>query len=83
MITRKTQNANETLNGMIWEGLPKIWHCGLQKLEIGVYDVFANFNYPKKACRGILSYMKIVCEKVKTKTKVAVTNKSSFNCKKF
>ena len=38
---------------MIWEGLHKIWHCGLQKLEFGVYDDDASFKYGKKASKVV------------------------------
>ena len=44
----KTQNANECFNGMIWQRIPKIYYVGLQKLQFGVYDAIANFNYGKR-----------------------------------
>ena len=53
MFTQKTPNADETLNGMISEDLPKLWDCGLQKLEFDVYDAVASFNYRKKSAEGI------------------------------
>ena len=56
----KTQNANESLNGMIWERLPKIRYCGLFKLEMGVFYAVANFNYGSKASMDILKYLNIV-----------------------
>ena len=56
MFTSKTQNANEISNGIIWEGLPKIWHCGLQKLEFDVYDDVVGFlNMERKPPRIFLS----------------------------
>ena len=75
MFTGKTPNFNET--GWSGEGLPKIYHCGLQKSEFGVYNDVASFNYGKKGyfCRLKLRlgvYMKIVW-KGKHKTKVALT----------
>ena len=56
----KTQNANESLNGMIWERLPKIRYCGLPKLEMGVFDAVSNFNYGSKASMDIFKYFNIV-----------------------
>ena len=56
----KTQNANESLNGIIWERLPKIRYCGLSKLEVGVFDAVANFNYGSKASMDIFKYLNIV-----------------------
>ena len=56
----KTQNANESLNGMFWERLPKIRYCGLSKLEMGVFDAVANFNYGSKASMDIFKYLNIV-----------------------
>ena len=53
MFTWKTQDANETFNGLIWERWSRIWHCGLQKLEFGFYDAVASFKYGKKASSGI------------------------------
>ena len=59
-LHRKTQNANESLNGMIWERLPKIRDCGPSKLEMGVIDAVANFNYGSKASMDIFKYLNIV-----------------------
>ena len=56
----KTQNANASLNGMIWERLPKIRYCGLSKLEMGAFDAVANFNYGSKASMDIFKYLNIV-----------------------
>ena len=54
----KTQNANESLNGRIWERFPKIRYCGLAKLEMGVFDAVANFNYGSKALMDNFKYLK-------------------------
>ena len=67
----------QTLNRMIWEGLAKILHCGLQKLEFGVYDASASFIHRKNASMGyfcflklwLVVYIKIVCEKLYRKWK--------------
>jgi hypothetical protein len=40
----KTQNANESFNGMIWNRVPKSTHVGLNILSVGVYDTIAHFN---------------------------------------
>ena len=45
---------------MIWERLPKIRYCGLSKLEMGVFDAVANFNYGSKASMDIFKYLNIV-----------------------
>ena len=34
----KTQNANESFNGTIWERIPKNTFVTLPNLEFGVYD---------------------------------------------
>ena len=34
----KTQNQNESLNGMIWERVPKGTFVGSEVLQLGVYD---------------------------------------------
>ena len=59
MLMQKA-DANESLNGMIWERLPKIRYCGLSKLEMGVFDSAANFNYGSKASIDIFKYLNIV-----------------------
>ena len=45
----KTQNANESFNGMIWNRVPKKTHVGLDILSFGVYDAIAHFNCGEKA----------------------------------
>ena len=45
----KTQNANESFNGKIWERIPKVNYVSLPTLEFGVYDAVANFNVGRKA----------------------------------
>jgi len=40
----KTQNQNESLNGMIWQRLPKEVYVGREILELGMYDAVAHFN---------------------------------------
>ena len=45
----KTQNANESFNGKIWDRIPKTNYVSLKQLEFGVYDAVANFNIGRKA----------------------------------
>ena len=42
---------------MIWQRIPKIFYVGLEKLQLGVYDANANFNYRKKSCVDILEHL--------------------------
>ena len=71
----KTQNANESFNGMMWEIIPKIRYVILEKLEFGVFDAIATFNIGKKASLDILgelnvqpgTYTKIMCQHINEK----------------
>ena len=45
----KTQNQNESFNGMIWNRLPKSTF-----VELGVYDAVAHFNMGSRAAINIL-----------------------------
>lgn len=40
----KVQNQNESLNGMIWQRVPKEVYVGRETLELGLYDAVAHFN---------------------------------------
>ena len=40
----RTQNANESFNGMIWNCVPKANHVGLDILCLAVYDAISYFN---------------------------------------
>ena len=40
----KTQNQNESLNGMVWQRIPKEVYVGSEKLQLGLYDAVAHFN---------------------------------------
>ena len=55
----KTQNSNESYNGMIWNRVPKAHHVGLQTLKLGVYDTIAHFNMGAKASLDILKDMNV------------------------
>ena len=52
----KTQNANESFNGTIWERIPKNTFVTLPNLEFGVYDGVAHCNIRMKA--SVLIYEK-------------------------
>lgn len=45
----KTQNQNESLNGMVWERVPKGVFVGSEVLQLGVYDAVAHFNIGSRA----------------------------------
>jgi len=53
----KTQNANESFNGLIWERLPKTEYVSLNRLKLGVYDAVGHFNMGMKS--SILIYEKL------------------------
>lgn len=40
----KTQNQNESFNGMIWQRIPKAVYVGKDLLELGLFDAVAHFN---------------------------------------
>ena len=44
-----TQNPNESFYPTIWERVQKTVYCGLDTLELAVYDVVVNYNYGRKA----------------------------------
>ena len=55
----KTQNANESFNGMIWNRAPKATHLGLYVLSVDVYDVIAHFNTGDKTALNIMELLKV------------------------
>lgn len=50
----KTQNQNESLNGMIWDRLPKGVFVGKDTLDLGVNDAVAHFNIGCQATINML-----------------------------
>lgn len=50
----KTQNANESFNGMIWQRVPKDVHASLPIVLFGLYDVVCHFNDGNKSVANIL-----------------------------
>jgi hypothetical protein len=54
----KTQNQNESLNGMIWN-LPKEVFIGSEVLKLGVYNAVAHFNIGSQAGLNVLELLGI------------------------
>ena len=50
----KTQNQNESLNGVIWDNLPKTVFVGSDTLHLGIYNAVATFNIGCQASLNIL-----------------------------
>ena len=55
----KTQNANESFNGTIWNRIPKATYVGLSTLCSGVYDAVSHFNYGQKAALDTIRLLDI------------------------
>ena len=55
----KTQNANESFSGMIWNCVPEVAHFELDVLAVGVYDAIAHFNNGEKAALDIMKLLKV------------------------
>lgn len=55
----KTQNSNESFNGMIWNRVPKAHHVGLNLLSFAVYDAISHFNDGAVASVNIFDHMKM------------------------
>lgn len=53
----RTQNSNESFNGMVWNRIPKANHVGIDVLSLGVYDAIAHFNDGAIASIQILESM--------------------------
>ena len=58
-LHRKTKNANESFNSLIWERAPKSKYCGLKKLKLGVYDAIGYFNYRGQSIIDTLKLLNI------------------------
>jgi hypothetical protein len=56
----KTQNQNESMNGMIWNRLPKSIFGGGNVLQLGVYDAVTHFNMGSRAAVDILQQDELV-----------------------
>ena len=55
-----TQNPNESFNSTIWERAQKTVYCGLDTLEIAVYDAVAYYDYGRKATLDIYEHLNMV-----------------------
>ena len=44
----KTQNANESFHGTIWNRIHKTCHVGKNVFELGIFDAVAHFNIGRK-----------------------------------
>jgi hypothetical protein len=55
----KTQNANESFNGMIWNRCPKETYIGRKNLQLGVMDAICHFNLGNTVELDILKKMGI------------------------
>ncbi|XP_066932065.1 uncharacterized protein [Clytia hemisphaerica] len=63
----RTQNANESFNGMIWNRIPKANHVGLHILSFAVYDAISHFNNGGIAAYNILTKMNMEAGKYTVK----------------
>lgn len=87
----KTQNANESFNGMIWNRIPKTRYCGLSKLELAVYDAVAHFNIGRLATVQVLELLDIIpgvytlelCDLLNNKRKQSAEFKDTPSSKKI
>ena len=55
----KTQNQNESLNGMIWQRIPKEVFVGREMLEFGMNDAISYFNMGAKTVLDLYESLKI------------------------
>ena len=55
----KTQNANESFNGTIWNRIPKATHVGLSTLCSWVSDAVSHFKYGQKAALDTIRLLDI------------------------
>lgn len=55
----KTQNANESLNGTIWQRVPKEVFVGLKTLKLGAYDAVVQFNSGYQGCLNVFTKLGI------------------------
>jgi len=60
----KTQNVNESLNGIIWSRCPKRVYVNRKTLEIGVHSAILEFNEGKSGIERVMELAK--WERIKT-----------------
>lgn len=86
----RTQNANESFNGMVWQRIPKVTYVGLDLFRFGVFDAVAHFNVGWKASVLIFEKLSVIpgryCSKgfdsLNKKRLVNAAYKSSVGAKK-
>ena len=54
-----TQNANGSVNAMFLGRVPKNIYCGINKMELAVYDSVAVFNYGRQASLDIYNMVNV------------------------
>lgn len=55
----KTQNANESFNGVIWQRIPKEVFVSLKTVKLGAYDATIQYNSGYAGCLEVLNKMKV------------------------
>ena len=55
-----TQNPNESFNSTIWERAQKTVYCGIDTIELAVFDAVANYNYGRKATLDIFGQLNMI-----------------------
>jgi len=75
----RTQNQNESFNGMIWERIPKVTYVALNLFRLGVYDAVAHFNIGWKASILVFEKLSIVPGRYCTKNVDSLNRKRLFN----
>jgi len=60
----KTQNQNETTNGMVWERIPEEVFVGADLLEFGSFDAVSHFNIGARTVLLLLKALKIFPRKL-------------------
>ena len=87
-IHGKTQNANESLNSLIWQRCPKTYFAGRKSVEIAAASAVIHFNDGPLAVHNVLSRLGVIkgyytivgsdkkCKKRKRKLEVKNTEKS-------
>ena len=78
-IHGKTQNANESFNGTIWNRIPKATHVGLSTLCSGVYDAVSHLKYGQKAALDTIRLFDIDPGICMTKSCGSINEKRNIN----
>ena len=75
----KTQNANESFNGTIWNRIPKATHVGLSTLCSWVSDAISHFKYGQKAAFDTIRLLDIDPGICMTKSCGSINEKRNIN----